>query len=278
MPHKRQNFEALAFLEDDEYGGSKGDVGYNKPQSNKVSIIMAAGLMMFFVVDICVFISVARLLLEARYSAEDPQSMEFRNPYIGLDELYSYHKVKPSRYNTLINEPRFSAQISPAEPSRVFPIDAHRWMSDFGVLSPPDRHLQVTRDIHTIVQFNVLDYGMEKCALTLRLPERGAVMPHPYSLPETGDVVSLDICELDVKRPLKEHELSWSTRPACIRNLGTLEAKIGGQVEMKAVECKSGSFIGYQFSCTERSPECNVDVWTNHNQTWGVFINQYQTV
>ena len=105
---------------------------------------------MFFVVDIFVFISAARLLLEARYSAEDPENMEFRNPYIGLDELYTYHKIKPSRYNTLINEPRFSAQISQAERSRVFPIDTHRWLSDFGVLSPPDRHLQVTSDVRDL--------------------------------------------------------------------------------------------------------------------------------
>ena len=111
---------------------------------------------------------------------------------------------------------------------------------------------------------------MEKCVLTVRLPDRGAVLPHPYSLPETGGTVSLDICELNVKRPLKERELSWSTRPVCIRQLGTLEAKIGGQVEMEVFECKSGSFIGYQISCGERSPECNVDVWTNHNQTWGM--------
>lgn len=128
-----------------------------KPQPNKLSLIMASGLMMFFVVDIFVFISVARLLLEARYSAEEPESMEFRNPYIGLDELYSYHKIKPSRYNTLINEPRLSAQISSAEPSRVFPIDAHRWLSDFGVLSPPDRHLQVTNDVRDLSHYAMKD-------------------------------------------------------------------------------------------------------------------------
>lgn len=133
----------LAFTENVRY----------KPQPNRVSIIMASGLMLFFVVDIFVFISVARLLLEARYSAEEPESMEFRNPYIGLDELYSYHKTKPSRYNTLINKPRLSAQISSAEPSRVFPIDAHRWLSDFGVLSPPDRHLQVTSNVRDLSHY-----------------------------------------------------------------------------------------------------------------------------
>jgi len=168
MPHKRQNPEALAFLEDDEYDDSRGgqtmllfgkkysdiysftENARYKLQPNRLSIIMASGLMVFLVVDIIVFISMARLLLEAKYSAEEPENMEFRNPYIGLDELYNYHKIKPSHYNTLTNEPRISAQISSAEPSRVFPIDAHRWLSDFGVLSPPDRHLQVTSDVRDL--------------------------------------------------------------------------------------------------------------------------------
>ena len=168
MPHKRQNPEALAFLEDGEYddfGGGQTlllfwkkysdiyafteNARYN-PQPNRLSIIMASGLVVFLVVDIIVFISMARLLLEARYSAEEPEYMEFRNPYIGLDELYSYHTIKPSRYDILINEPRLSAQISSAEPSQVYPIDAHRWLSDFGVLSPPDRHLQVTSDVRDL--------------------------------------------------------------------------------------------------------------------------------
>jgi hypothetical protein len=135
--------------------------GRYKPQPNRLSILMASGLMMFFVVDIFVFISVARLLLEARYSAEDPENMEFRNPYIGLNELYGYHKIKPSRYNTLINEPRLSAQISPVEPSRVFPIDAHRWLSDFGVLSPPDRHLQVTSDVRDLSSHYAMGHSAE---------------------------------------------------------------------------------------------------------------------
>ncbi|KAF8971923.1 hypothetical protein BDZ97DRAFT_2071094 [Flammula alnicola] len=280
MPHKREDFESLTLLDDPECDDPIDHSRERGTQPNSLSLAMTIGLLVFFLLDIFAFIWVARLLLNAKLSIEDIDNIEFRNPYIGLDELYGYHKVKPSHYNKLINEPRLAAQISPAEPNKVFPIDAHRWLSDFGVLSPPDRHLQVSskNEIHTIVQFNVLDYGMEKCALAVRLPNREDILPHPYSLPNSGDVVPLEICELNVKRPLKERSISWSRRPDCVRQLGIVEAKIGGEVEMVPFPCKSGSFIGYQISCATYSPGCNIDVWTNHNATWGVFINQYQTV
>jgi hypothetical protein len=278
MPQKSADFESYTLLDDNEYENQeKPRTRSVRVETDTLNLAMVAGLIIFFLVDLIAFTFIARMLLAAR-SLEDQDKMEFRNPYIGLDALYGYNKITPSRYNKVINEPRLSAQISAAEPTRVFPIDPHRWLSDFGLLSPPDRHLQVSSHIHTVVQFSVLDYGMEKCALAVRLPNRGDVLPHPYSLPVTGDVVRLDICELDVKRPLKEHKISWSTRPACVRKLGILNAKIGGEVEMQPFSCTSGSFIGYQVSCAEDSPGCNIDVWTNHNQTWGVFVNQYQTV
>jgi hypothetical protein len=279
MPQKSADFESYTLLNDSEYDDQreKPRTRSVRVENDKLALAVVAGLIVFFLVDLIAFAFIARMLLGA-HSLGDQANMEFRNPYIGLDALYSYQNIKPSRYNKVINEPRLSAQISAAEPTKVFPIDPHRWLSDFGLLSPPDRHLQVSSHIHTVVQFNVLDYGMEKCTLAVRLPNRGDVLPHPYSLPETADVVRLDICELDVKRPLKEHKISWSTRPACVRKLGILEAKIGREVEMQPFSCKSGSFLGYQVSCAEDSPGCNIDVWTNHNQTWGVFVNQYQTV
>ncbi|CAA7264996.1 unnamed protein product [Cyclocybe aegerita] len=200
---------------------------------------------------------------------QNKNEMEFRNPYFGLDELYAQHRFQSSVYPKIVNEPKLAAQISSAEPDKVFPVDLHQWLSDFGRLSPPDRRLQVSKDIHTIIQHNVLDYGMEKCAIAIRLPARGDSLPHPYTLPPAGDTVRLSICELDAKRPLKERTLSWSQRPPCVRQLAPVDAKIGGEIELEPFACKSGSYLTYQISCAEDSPGCNVDVWMNHNQTWG---------
>ena len=69
--------------------------------------------------------------------------------------------------------------------------------------------------------------------------ELSCLIPIPYRKREMSCFLT---SALEVKQSSKERELSWSTRLACIRQLGTLEAEIG--VEMDAFECKSGSFIG----------------------------------
>ncbi|KAH9486100.1 hypothetical protein JR316_0000164 [Psilocybe cubensis] len=262
-----------------------------------VTTAITIGLAIFFIFDIMAFVYIIMILKEtSRIGAVD--SLPFKNPYVGLDQLYNLHKIKPSQYDRIVNEPRLATQISQDEPQKIFPVDLHRWLSDFGLLSPPDRNFKVTSTIHTILQFHVLDYGMEQCSLAVRLPNREDILPHPFSLPVTGDTVRLDICELAASRPLKESTLSWSTRPNCIRSLGSLDAKIGGEVSMEPFFCRSGSFIAYQVSCAKGFPGCEVDVWTNQNATWGelyclspycfrspdcittfkgVYLNQYQT-
>jgi len=130
--------------------------------------------------------------------------------------------------------------------------------------------MKLYAQIQTVVQFNVLDYRMEMCALGLRLPSRGPKLPHPYVLP-IDDSVLIDVCELDVPRPLKASVISWSTRPPCKRSLGVIEAKVGEEIELERFPCKSGSYLGYQLSCHNESDarSCNVDVWSNQNATWG---------
>jgi len=271
-----------------------------------------------FLLDMVAFAFVARMILNATY-LDESDKLEFRNPYIGLDELYSSRKVKPSFYKRLTNEPRFATQISAAEPYKIFPIDLHRWLSDFGFVSPSDRRLKVSStvrpdilafylrissqspffsQVNTIAQFHVLDYGMERCALAVRLPKRGEILPHLYSLPETDNAVHLDICELSAKRPLKDGEISWATRPPCVTGtLQVLEARVGWEVELEHFDCKSGSFLAYHISCSGgTTSSCNIDVWSNQNATWGssflehfnstltvtrssgFYINQYQTL
>ncbi|KAF8167191.1 hypothetical protein B0H34DRAFT_4305 [Crassisporium funariophilum] len=280
MPQTQEDFESFSLLDNGDYDDSKGDQRRlaDQPKPSTTSKAFMVGLVLFFIIDIVAFAAMARLLLKASSSVQNMSKMEFRDSYIGLNELYTYKKVRPSTYDTLINEPRLATQVSPADPNRVFPLDLHRWLSDFGLLTPPDRNLKVSKGLHTIAQFHVLDYGMERCALTVRLPSRGDSLPHPYILPNSGDSVRLNICQLDAPRPLDERTISWSTRPSCVRQLGILDAKIGGEVEMESFPCKSGSFLAYDVSCAEDSPECAVDVWSNHNATWGFFMKQYQTV
>lgn len=116
-------------------------------KSNTVSIGFSVAIIFFFLFDILAFLWVAKELLHVS-SAADPDTLEFRNPYIGLDDLYKYHPdIKRLPYERIVNEPKIATQVSPEEPGKVFPVDLHQWLSDFGVLSPPDRRLHVTESV-----------------------------------------------------------------------------------------------------------------------------------
>ena len=130
----------------------------------------------------------------------------------------------------------------------------------------------IPRQVHSILQFGVMDYGMERCSLAIRLPSRGDALPHPYSFKDVADTVRLNVCELDAKRPLDERTLTWNNRPTCIRNLGILDAKVGGEAQMEPFPCKSGAFLAYEISCAPETPDCGIEVWSNQNETWGQLL------
>lgn len=110
-------------------------------QPRKVSLAIVAGLVTFFFLDFVAYLYIARMLLSHGPSEDE---LEFRNPYIGLNELYSAKEVRPSKYDRIVNIPRLAAHVSQVEPELVMPFDVHRWLTDFGSVSPPDRQLQVS--------------------------------------------------------------------------------------------------------------------------------------
>ncbi len=266
----------------------------------------------FIALDIVTYLKIGRLLLEADTK---PKQLPIRYPYIGLDEMYSSTNIKTSKFDPLINAPILATQVSRVEPNKVFPVDIHQWLSDFGTLSPPDRNLHVTNtvshivivlgsithyqqpeQIHTIAQFHILDWGMEKCALTVRLPQRDAVLPHEYEVKDVRGIVRLDICELDMQRPLNALDLTWKKRPKCIKRAEAINARVGEEVQLEPFPCQTGTFKAFEVSCAPDMPDCGVNVWSNHNDTWGTYylifgsctiliflsagfyITQYQTV
>ncbi|KAH6911054.1 hypothetical protein BKA70DRAFT_51742 [Coprinopsis sp. MPI-PUGE-AT-0042] len=233
-------------------------------------------LAVFFALDISIYFYIAKDLAGVALLPNHSQ-LEFRNPYYGLDSMYSLTNVTHSRYPKLQNMPRFTSQIDVKNPNHVSQIDPHRWLSPYGILSPPDRRLEVSEMVHTVMQFHVLDYGMEKCAFAVRLPARDAMLPHPHSF-SNPDVISLDICELEGRRPLDEHKISWNARPKCSKHVATLDARVGEEVELPSFPCKSGDLVAYEVACAPQDPQCQVDVWSNQNDTWGMFMYQYQTV
>ncbi|KAJ3574345.1 hypothetical protein NP233_g1830 [Leucocoprinus birnbaumii] len=273
------SYEEYSLLPKDESSAGDLDGGYREPRSTSIwratkwAIIICTLLIL---VDIAIYLRIRHILFSTDLH---PDELPIQNPYIGLDELYSLTDVKPSKFDPLINVPILATQISRAEPDKAFPVDTHQWLSDYGTLSPPDRNLHVTNTINTIVQFHILDWGMEKCAITVRLPARDAVLPHEYELKDTRGTIRLDICELEATRPLNSLDLTWKKHPKCFEHVGTIDARVGEEVKLEPFfDCQSGTFRAFEISCSPEMPDCGVNVWSNHNDTWGLYITQYQTV
>ncbi|KAF8647441.1 hypothetical protein AX14_008978 [Amanita brunnescens Koide BX004] len=171
--------------------------------------------------------------------------------------------------------PRSAAQVYETEPDKVSPQGDHQWLSDFGTLAPPDRHLQVSSTIRTLLQFRVLDFGMEQCTLTLRLPGHNETLPHPFSLGDEN--ISLKVCQLDTARTDLER-VSWNNRPRCVKDVAVLRGARGIEVQSEPLACASGSHIAFEVSCAAENPACELDVWSNQNATWGILMYQYQTL
>ncbi|EPS93648.1 hypothetical protein FOMPIDRAFT_1026461 [Fomitopsis schrenkii] len=224
-------------------------------------------LLLFVVVDLLAYLYVFSSIFH-NISAPSPE-LEFRTPYRGLDDLYGSGEANSSKHDPIENVPRVAAIVNSEHPDKVYPQDEHRRLTAYGTVTPLDRHLRVSSTYHTILQFRVMDYGMERCALALRLPSN-----------EDGDPKSADIelSVLDVSPQLDPSTISWSSRPASRNVVGTLRASSGEEVRLPEFPCRWGSLYAFEVSCAPGSPTCDVDVWADRDGTWGVFMYQFQTI
>jgi hypothetical protein len=100
-------------------------------------------IVIFFVLNIFVYLRIGHIFESNTELTEPP----VRPPYTVLGEIYKYTDVRPSKSEFLVNAPTLATQVSRAEPDKVFSVDTHKWLGDFGTLSPPDRHLHVTSTV-----------------------------------------------------------------------------------------------------------------------------------
>lgn len=112
---------------------------------SRVLLVVAAA---FILLDLLVYIYVARAIFNT--SSLSIAKLELRNTYVGLDELYASGTVNSSTYDPIVNRPRFAAQVSSAEPNKVFPDGDRRVVSSYGLLSTPDHRLHVSSDVSFI--------------------------------------------------------------------------------------------------------------------------------
>ncbi|PCH43212.1 hypothetical protein WOLCODRAFT_74617, partial [Wolfiporia cocos MD-104 SS10] len=220
--------------------------------------------------------SIARIAYIFRnvYADEGTKQLRLGNPYIGLDALYkSGYRANTSGPvdNRLINRPRVVAPVYMDRPNKPTADDELIAYREYGTFSPHERHFQVDSSTATILQFRVIDFGMEDCALTLRLPGHGEVVEgrHPFRINPSS---ILEVCRLDISTALDLPLLSWNTKPPCSAlHFPSVLATGGQDVEVARFPCEWGSYHSFEVSCDEKTPGCFVDIWSSQNQTWGMF-------
>ncbi|KAI0078432.1 hypothetical protein K474DRAFT_923383 [Panus rudis PR-1116 ss-1] len=117
---------------------------------------------------LCILIHLAILRVEYR-SAVQPVLANLRRPtqFVGLDRV---NRTFPPPDDVIVNFPFVVGLVDEMRPSEIvsnLPLapNVHNHPGDREA-----RKIQVTKSVSTIVQFRVLDWGMESCELTLCLP------------------------------------------------------------------------------------------------------------
>jgi len=283
-PHTndKSKYEYVALIQDDEslsaFHGSSENLNLKPSESHlthhKLLWWIAVPFALLLLVDIAAnCIHLEAVLNRNSYKEAD---LELRNQYIGLDYLYRPGKPAQAHYPSIFNRPRLVARVESSNPYKASSQDQPRWMSDMGTVTPPDLHFKVSKDVHTIYQFRVIDYGMESCQLTFRVPPRDE--EKVWVFPTGVDSIDLRVCALDAPKLLDPRSLSWASRPTCTGDVGMLRVSPGEEVQLPSLPCSWGSHVSYEVSCAEPSPHCFMDVMSTHNETWGMFMYQHQSI
>ncbi|KAJ7456066.1 hypothetical protein FB451DRAFT_1407402 [Mycena latifolia] len=146
-------------------------------------------------------------------SSTSSAALRFPDPYPGLGSasLPSSPSTPIFRPEPIPNFPTVLAHVDATSPSRVF-LEEPNWIGSFGTIYGMERTFKVGGGISTLAQFRTIDWGMETCVLTLAL--------NTSSL--SASSTALEVYALDTFLPLDPRTLSWQTRPARTRRVGSL--------------------------------------------------------
>ncbi|KAI0643351.1 hypothetical protein C8Q79DRAFT_915164 [Trametes meyenii] len=216
-------------------------------------------------------------IMNTVYADVGTTDLEFASPYYGLAELYASGTINASHIDPILNTPRVVAQVFSDRPGELAPVGEHDTFNKvFGTLSPHEKHLQVSPNTHTIAQFRTFDFGMEDCALMLRLPgpDDRIESAEPFRFNELS---VLDVFRLDAPKPLDVRTLSFNTRPPARDKVATVAPHAGGETDVARFPCAWGTLHTFEVRCAPGS-DCLLDVWSSQNTTWGIYMYQHQTI
>ncbi|THH23228.1 hypothetical protein EUX98_g7954 [Antrodiella citrinella] len=132
--------------------------------------------MVFYLTLVCVVCTLANLLVLriTEFKEANPPSLKhLRRPsqFPGLDKI---ERPVPPIERSIVNFPFVVARIDKQNPKTVVPENAPNGVAN-------GNRVKVTSAISTVLQFRALDWGMESCELTVRLPGEEMVVDNSRS-------------------------------------------------------------------------------------------------
>jgi len=239
-----------------------------------------------FVIVVCTVIDTLLLLhlgvqqTRTKLSWSDTtDTMEFRSPYVNLDFLYRNTSLRSSQHGPIVNHAHSIGLVSATEPQKVFRQNDTGWINpNYGFIPLENRRILVTSEISTVVQFRILDFGMESCSLAITIPRSNKDFGPMITSSSQNRTVNLDIWALPTKRKLDLRTLSWTTRPQPRVYIGALAVTYDDSHtdQTPRFACQSGSYQTFEIGCS--SADCHMDIWSTGKAASGLYIYQYQTV
>ncbi|KIJ44346.1 hypothetical protein M422DRAFT_779431 [Sphaerobolus stellatus SS14] len=214
--------------------------------------------------------------LHDRKSKDIPfNSLRRPNSYINLDKISNIQKQP---FSSILNFPRIVFQLDNSGLRRMTIEDHRSWFSELGTVYPHDRHIEISRDISTILHFRHMDFGMESCVLHMRLQNSPGNPASP--LMNTSGINKVNVWRLDTNDEIFADTIHSSNFPPRRRNLLT-NFTFMDQTPSSAFKfhCAFNEFTTLELSCADVEPRCAVDFWQNHiiSQNFGIYVVQYPT-
>lgn len=265
-------------------GEHNDDVNYQSPTSvspwvAEIKELRMPHCMMILACIVCVITTIVNvtalnsLISVARLeSLPTKTSLEYPDPYVGLENA---HLHDPSLLPPIYNFPRVLALINISDPSSVY-LDLHHWASGFGMIYPNDRQFLVSSQISTVAQFRTLDFGMERCVLSLMVPSSSALQEARSNKTVTYlPATSLNIWRLKASGDIDRKSLSWINRPPRDTLLTTMSISPGQNTfESPEFHCPSRSLQNFELSCA--TPKCHLQFQQDMKEPYlALFLTQH---
>ncbi|KXN85056.1 hypothetical protein AN958_11729 [Leucoagaricus sp. SymC.cos] len=183
-----------------------------------------------------------------------PATFRRPNPYINLDRITHVSDFPP-----ITNFPEVVLQMLLNDSRRPMKEDHRMQRTKVGTIYPDDRHIVVTREISTVLQFRHYDYAMEKCTLKAVIPD------YAENKPFNDNIV--DIWLLDTSDEISAQLPNTWTHAPERRNLLTSLTISPTSDPSYEFDCRSNEFTTFELACPS-SPNlrCHVDFWQDRRK------------